>query len=116
MFGVRPEEALEIAAGMSTEHFLVFLNGQPAAAWGYASHGIGSATAYGWLLTSPLVEECPLLFLRESKKAVQYILRRALRLEVTVLPGHTTSIHWLKWLGFLPCGETPHFLTFERTR
>jgi hypothetical protein len=114
--GVEPANALPLAVAVSHEHFIYELDGEIAAAWGYAANGFGGARAFGWALTSPLCELHPLRFLRTSRREVDYVLQRFPALEVSVLKEHTVSQMWLTWLGFEWVREDTHSFVLEKVR
>lgn len=114
--GFEPSTALAHSAKISTESWMVEINGEPAFAWGYGSHGLVGTTAYGWLLTSELVEGYPIQLLRASRHWRDYLLARFLRIEVQVHKTHKTSRNWLTWLGFTSIGEDAEFYTLEKVR
>jgi len=114
--GVEPKDALSLSVALSHEHFVYEVDGEVVAAWGYASHGFASSRVYGWLLTSPAVEQYPTRFLRASRRAVDRVLQLFPTMEVSPLKEHRISQMWLTWLGFKFVGETDLAYVLERTR
>jgi hypothetical protein len=53
-----------------------------------------------WMLSTPLIEEHPYLFLQHCKKQFGVMKEQYSTLENHVSVSNTVAIGWLKWLGF----------------
>jgi hypothetical protein len=60
-------------------------------------NGVGD----GWVLTSPLVHECPKLFMDMMKRGIDWLRRHGYhRIGANVLQSFSESCRWIERLGF----------------
>jgi hypothetical protein len=69
--------------------------------------------AYLWLLTTPLVDEYPFVFVRRSQIEVRKMLETYPIIRGHVLEDNRRAIRWLKWLGVKLKGCENHMIQFE---
>lgn len=102
MSGVSPLEALEQSVAASPDPRTGFMEGQIACMFGVAEHPMTALNSVGipWLLTSDLISDHSLAFLRGSCDYIQEMRERYALLCNFVDARNTVSIEWLKWLGF----------------
>lgn len=118
-YGLTVCEAIKMSINGSVLAHVVEVDDEVAAIWGYGAPSFaGGGTALGWLLTTKVVDRHPKLFVKSSKKIVEYILERYPRLLVLVDKEHTKALAWLRHLGFRPGGEgdKPGFVYMEKVR
>lgn len=77
-------------------------NGRVACMWGLAFDVSVGHYPRLWLLTTPLVEENKIKFLRESQRFVRWAREEFGTIEGCVDCENIVSRRWLEWLGFLP--------------
>jgi hypothetical protein len=65
--GVSPEEALRISVSQSDSAGLLYIDGEPACAYGLAIPETAGAVAVPWMLTTDVVEKHRLTFFRIAK-------------------------------------------------
>jgi hypothetical protein len=105
VFGFTPEEAIRSSSENDRESFMVCIDGEPAAFWGYQINGFMSQVAYAWLLTTPAIEPHKTKLARASKRVVDFILEQAPVVVVMTHLKYEKACRWLAWLGFTPWGE-----------
>ncbi len=101
--GVSPVEAIIQSWAASQEAWTVRMNGEPAAMYGASVHPFGSElapVAVAWLLTTPVVDRHPVLFVRESKRIVRDLYRRYGDLINYVDARYGKSLRWADCIGF----------------
>jgi hypothetical protein len=117
----QPEDHDEIIAGMrriehcsnpiyvrllleNAWHFEVALaDGKIAAAWGVIGDFTGPTIP--WLLTTPIVEQYYIRFLRESRRQFRKLAEKYGKLDGFVEVDYARSIRWLEWVGAKFTGE-----------
>lgn len=110
------EQAWELILGAPSEVGL--LDGEPAVLYGIRDCGVFTP-AQLWLVTTPLIDQMRVRFLRSSRSFVENALRVHGVIGGSVALSNARSQRWLRWLGFdfgpvefvPPLGEV---LPFER--
>lgn len=116
--GLTPVQAISRCVENSTASFVVFVNGELIATWGYVIKNPLSGVGYPWLLTTAAVEKHKMFFARTSCYTRDFLLKRFNRLEVFVAADYLRAQEWLEWLGFsepgaaFPINETPFVYMF----
>lgn len=98
--GLTPAEAITSCVGNSVASFIVTVNGELVATWGYVVKNPLSGIGYPWLLTTPEIEKYKMFFARTSCHTRDFLLTRFNRLEVLVAADYLRAQAWLEWLGF----------------
>lgn len=95
------------------------VDGVPMTVFGLGYPTVFSHVAHPWMLSTGKIREHRLTFLRESRNVVASWRERYSVLENWVDVRNTTSIAWLRWLGFKLYDPAPHgphgrpFIHFE---
>ncbi len=84
---------------MTNDLWIGYAEDQLLAAWGLIPPTLLSDRAYLWLYTTPHVGDHTFVFVRQSQRAIENMLKL-----YPIIEGHTKadapdSIRWLKWLG-----------------
>lgn len=82
---------------------------KPIAICGIIQNGL-FAPSFLWLVTTPLVDERPVQFLRESKWLIRQVRDTYAPLYGYVDAEYTLSQKWMEWLGF---ERDPELVDFE---
>ena len=90
----------------------VYVDEKLAAVWGYGPTRFLGPTAIAWLLTTAVVEQNPVRFLRSSRRIVNYMLEQYETVVIAVDARYTVAVRWLQWLGFFSFGETSGTFVF----
>lgn len=98
--GLSSIEALRQSRDRSVEAYLVEIDGEVVAFWGYGVSSPLGECCYPWLLTTVAVEKHKYRFARGSIRVVEYLLSRYPRLSTMVDCRYHDAIGWLEWLGF----------------
>lgn len=98
--GLSPVQALRQSRDRSVEAYLVTINNEVVAFWGYGVSSPLGECAYPWLLTTPAVEKYKFRFSRGSMRVMEYILGMYPRAQVMVDAQYADAVGWLEWLGF----------------
>lgn len=109
-------ETLEQYLTFSTSLFTGTIQGKLCCAWGLIPPTLLSDSAYLWLFATEAVEEYKFLFVRNSQRAVEDMLK-----DWPVIYGfcelsNLRSIRWLRWLGATFSEPTKSFIPFRITR
>jgi hypothetical protein len=107
--GFTGTEAIKFSAAHSSQFWTVYLNEQPIVVWGYAAESLFSYRCRAWLLSSAIVENHKVLFVRESVKALRFLFGLYEEVEVYVHNEYADAIAWLTWLGFTPIAHSDNF-------
>lgn len=102
-----PREALHMSLRNSRASVAALADGVPFAIFGVAPRSALSETGIPWLLGSDDIEQHRRAFLRHGRVFVAAMLDMYPHLENYVDARNTTSIEWLKWLGFDILPATP---------
>ncbi len=99
MAAMGPLDALRRSVQLSHEAVVARVAGEPVCIFGIGIGSLLTGVARPWLLGTPEVEHYPVTFLRSNRPVVQGWAER-FTLENYVDARHTSSIKWLRWLGF----------------
>lgn len=102
-----PAMALRMSVAHSLVSVAALADGVPFAIFGVAPRSLVSETGIPWLLGSDDVCTHQKVFLRQGRMYVGAMLNLYPRLENYVDARNTTSIEWLRWLGFDILPATP---------
>lgn len=103
-----PRTVLRQALSMSTVSWVALVDDRVAAIWGVCIPKLLGRVGYPWCLTSNTIEQHKRLFINSSRFYLDKIKELCPGgLEVYVDSEHTSSLRWLKWLGFEigPCRD-----------
>lgn len=103
--GLNGDQAVRESAARSDEVHSVYVDGELAACWGFASQSLFSYRCSAWLLTTPVCYNHKVLFARSSQRCLGYIFERFEEIEVTVYDKYADAMKWLLWLKFKPIGH-----------
>lgn len=95
-----PAEALRLSVDVSVASVAALADGVPFAIFGVAARSLMSDTGVPWLLGSDDLVTHRRPFLRHGRVFVSAMLDIFPHLENYVDARNTTSIEWLRWLGF----------------
>lgn len=98
--GYTPESALADALGMSSESFAVMLGAEVAALFGVAPVALLGGVGAVWMLTSRIVDECPVAFLRACRRELPRLLQRWPVLVNAIDARYSRALRWAAWAGF----------------
>ena len=104
--GVSPRQALELSVAASDNAWTGFVDEAVALMWGVCPDGAGGGTI--WMLGSDLLVQHQFAFLRRSKAFVNCNCSCYASLHNMVDDRNTTSLCWLRWLGFTIGKPVPH--------
>jgi hypothetical protein len=115
--GMTGHEAIAYSAASSIESYMVEIDGEPVAFWGYGARSFTAPMASAWLLTTVHADKHGKRLAKSSRRVIEYILEKFPSILVEVHQDHTVSCRWLEWLGFrlhasLPSGF--HLMTIRR--
>lgn len=98
--GVSMRYALHDGITNSLNAKQIVIDGQVVAVFGDAVYSLLGSVGVPWLISTTHVEKHARAFLKVCKPEVQAMLIRHQHLMNYVDARNTTSIRWLKWLGF----------------
>ena len=84
------------------------VDGKPVVVFGVGSPGLLSAKGVPWMLAIEGFEKYAIAFLRRCRKGVREMAQDYEVLENWVDDRNTTSIKWLKWMGFKMDDPVPY--------
>lgn len=76
------------------------INGEIACIWGVCPVSLLNSHGAPWLLSTPVIEKHPLLFLRRCKPYIERFKKSYKFMDNHVDVRNKVAVHWLKWLGF----------------
>lgn len=94
------DQVVTTTVALSTYARSGWVDGRLACLWGIAPLSLTSSSGVPWFLSTPVVEQHPVLFLRRCKPHVQEFKDRYDFMVNHVDARNKVAIHWLKWLGF----------------
>ena len=100
LVGMDPVKAAWESARISTECWTWWEDFTPGAIFGAIEPSILGHRATIWMMTTPLVDQHRMKFLRHSRKIMGDFRARYGELETEVDARHTACLRWLEWLGF----------------
>lgn len=117
-YGLTIIEAITMSLENSIYAQTVEVDGEIAGMWGYGSASLTSNIAFGWLMTTSVVDRHPKLFIQVSQRIVAYILERYSVLRVLVDERHAKALAWLRFLGFeyFSLADKPGFIYMQKVR
>lgn len=95
-----PRRAIELGAMVCPETLTALFDGEPACVFGVNPGGLLSQGARPWMVSTPLLEQHPMAFLRRSRRVVAGWASRYTTLANHVDARNTLAVAWLAWLGF----------------
>lgn len=98
--GSRPEEAVDMCLDVSEEAYSVWIEDDLLAIWGWRWASFISSGLEFWLLTTPLVDKYPKVFVRECLHELKRLVSIYGSVSVRIWDGHTQAIRLAKRLGF----------------
>lgn len=98
--GATPFAALALSLRKSSRAWTALVDGKAEVIFGVGDLNILTATGAPWLLGTDAVDVHFRLFLRESRAWRAKLFEDYAALRNIVDARNTTSIRWLKWLGF----------------
>lgn len=98
--GLNPQDVPEFSVRRSPHAWAGMVNDDIACLFGIASESALSVSGMPWLLTTSLIYQHKMAFLRRSRPFICEALNLYPVLEGFVDPRHKLSVLWLKWLGF----------------
>lgn len=110
--GMESLEALSLSISTSRHLWVITYKGKICGVFGLAIQG---ETGIPWLLSNEVpfsLQSNRGLFLRESRKVVEYMKTKCDLLTNSVSIENHESIRWLRWLGFTV--DDKNLFTFER--
>lgn len=114
--GEEPERMIAREVARSLVAWAGLADGKCAAIWGAHVDGLLSDEAYIWVVCSSLIEEHPVAFLRQSRKAIAELHIYFKRLHGLVVCDFERSVTWLEWLGFRVGESVNGVRAFEAVR
>lgn len=98
--GLTPIKAIKESVEESLASYVILVDDEIVALWGYGTRNMMNGIAYPWCLTTPALEKHKVYFARGSIAAKRYLLSQFVRLEVLVDAHYLAAQNWLEWLGF----------------
>lgn len=108
--GTSAEAQLHWSIENSFHTSVVKWRGRPVAYWGWRPAALTSAECFVWMLTTPVVDECPIAFGRQTAREFRRLAQVYPKLIVQVDPAHTLAVRWLNWLGFAHLVDYPPYI------
>lgn len=106
-------EILEQYLTFSAKLYMGSIEGKLCCAWGLIPPSLLSDQAYLWLFTTDAVEDHKFLFVRNSQRAIEDMLKEWPLITGFCEVGNTRSIRWLRWLGAEFSPAQPTHIPFE---
>ncbi len=100
--GVTPQQAVEQSVANSTEAYIISVDGEPLAYWGFADNPHLTGECFAWMLSTPLMDLHRIHAARESLRILALLLETHNSVMILVDRQYTAAVRWLKWLGFRP--------------
>ena len=109
-----PLAALEFSVKSADYSRGARIQGKPLAMFGLTEHGLLNQTGSPWILSTHLVAQHPVAFMKAAKAIVEHMQERCPRgLWAIIDREYLRSIEWVKRLGFVVIREMPHPTTGE---
>ena len=117
-----PYQVLLRSIEMPGEHYTAFKDGVPIAMFGFSDLHGNQTVGVPWMLGTDDLEDVAMTVLRQSKKHCEAAKKRFDLMLNYVDARNTTSIKWLKWLGFTikdaepygPFGSPFHYFEYRK--
>lgn len=98
--GRLPDDALRWSLNKSTMAWTGFVDGEPIVMFGVGGSSMLSNWGVPWMLGTKRLPSVAVPFLRRNRGYIDIMLAGHSRLMNYVDARNTTSIRWLRWLGF----------------
>jgi hypothetical protein len=98
--GQTPLQALQRGSKMSHHCSVVVVNGRPCAVVGLVVTSVLTGTGVPWLLATDYAVKQRRIFINNCKQGLDDMMQVCPNLKNFVHADNTTSIRWLKWMGF----------------
>lgn len=108
--GTTGDSAVRYSAKASDDFFVISIDGQLAAVWGYATESLFSYRCRAWLLTCPILDQHKIKLARSSLRVMGWLFQRFDEVEICVHKKHSVALNWLDWLRFETVAQSPEFL------
>jgi hypothetical protein len=105
-FGLDPREALRTSFRHSVLRRTAFVDGEIAAMWGLGGAMLSDAGS-PWLMTTPVVERVPVMFLKVGRAQLNEMLAQRTFLFNFVQASYARACRFLEVLGFVLDPATP---------
>ncbi len=79
---------------------VALVKGRPVCAWGLGVISILGGVGGPWMLSTPLIERIPKIFLRESRRQVAEMRELCPHLTGVVDARYRGAVRWMMWMGF----------------
>lgn len=96
----RPHNSLEYCRASSVKSWCGLADGEPVVVFGVAPYSMMGGIGSPWLLGTDAIEKHAVKFLRDCRFYVSEMMQGFDILRNYVDARNTTSIQWLKWMGF----------------
>lgn len=106
-------ETLEQYLTFSAKLYMGSISGKLCCAWGLIPPSLLSDQAYLWLFSTDAVEEHKFIFVRNSQRAVEDMLKIWPLITGYCETGNDRSQRWLRWLGATFGHPTTKMIPFE---
>lgn len=106
-FNINAKELLRETIEKGSPAFVALVDGIPACAWGLDNETVIGGFQKMWMITTPLVEENTIAFLRLSREFVRFARENYGPIDGAVDPDNTISERWLRWIGFREIEDGP---------
>lgn len=94
------KKAVSDSVALSSYSRAGWVNGRLACLWGVCPISLATSNGAPWFLSTSVIEQHPMLFLRRCRPHVQEFRDRYRFMVNYVDARNRVAIHWLKWLGF----------------
>lgn len=102
--GMTAVEAVCLSHMNSSACWVIEVDKEIAAFWGYFTVSLLSQKCTVWLLTTPIVEHHRVKFVRTTQRMIRELNECWPLLEVHVDSRYLDAVKWLRWLGFVETG------------
>jgi len=114
--GFTPAEALAFSVEGSDEAWVIRRHGRMVACWGYRTRSLLGNSVDVWMLSGDGAGGMSVGFARESLRLMRALLECYSSLHAYVWVGHTLTLRWLNWLGFVPGPVRDEFAWYVKER
>jgi len=97
---VTPVEGLRISLEASCAAWTAMVNGSPVCMFGVCPEGVLAGVGVPWMIGTHELDKHPVTLLRRCRPFLAEMFKCCVLLQNYVDARNTTSIQWLKWLGF----------------
>lgn len=100
MTTLEPLSAVLLTVSHAVAVWTCMVDGEPAAIFGITRRSRLSTVGVPWLLSTDRLNRVPMAVMRRSKVYFDRMMRAFPVMENHVLAENTSTVGWLKWLGF----------------